>query len=208
LLAVPGGTRNHFARDLDIVDLDAAAEIADHGSTRTIDVGQVNDLVFVNNSSIGVYPRLVEQREARESDLSKGLAAVVAAWHQLRRGRKLQVDIDGTSEKVWAVFVGNNRYGDSLRDLGREKLDEGLLDVRIARADGRFSRWRIVLAVLFGRIEHSRLIDRRQCASVTIEQSVASMPVALDGEVTDMKPPLRYTSKAKALTVLVSGESP
>ncbi len=209
LLAVPGGTRNHFARDLGIEDFDTAASIADAGTTHLIDVGTVNDAVFVNNSSVGVYPRLVAHREARESDMPKRLAAIVAAWHQLRRGHKLRVTVDGVPEKVWAVFVGNNCYGDSLRDLaGRDRLDEGVLDVRVARAGPRFSRLRIAAAVLFGRVERSPLIERRTSTAVTIDVAGPRVPVALDGEVVEMKAPLRYAIEPRALPVLVSAEHP
>jgi diacylglycerol kinase family enzyme len=205
VLAVPAGTRNHFARDLGLEDVETAAAAASGGNTRVIDVAGVNDSLFVNNSSIGVYPRLVAHREARESDMPKGLAAVVAAWHQLRRGRRIRVSVDGAPVRAWAVFIGNNCYGESLRDLiGRDAMDEGVLDVRIAHADRRLSRLRIVGAVLFGKVATSPLIDRLQRASVTLDLGDGTpVPVALDGEVVDMASPLRYESKPKALTVLL-----
>ena len=141
--------------------------------------------------------------------MPKGLAAIVAAWHQLRQGRKVNVKVDDTLERVWAVFVGNNCYGESLRELsGRERLDEGVLDVRIARANARLSRLRIVSAVLFGRLERSPLIDRRSCASVTLDVGPRTVRVALDGEVTEMSSPLRFESRPAALTVLVSDSHP
>jgi undecaprenyl-diphosphatase len=204
LLAIPAGTRNHFARDLGIDDIETAAAVADTGHTRTIDVGSVNDAPFVNNSSIGAYPRLVAHREARETHLPKGLAAVVAAWHQLRRGRRIRVAMDGTELVAWAVFVGNNCYGDSLRELtGRERLDQGVLDIRVAHADRRLSRLRIVGAVLFGRTASSPLIDRRRARTVQLElMSSADPEVALDGEVTTMHSPLLYESLPHALVVL------
>jgi undecaprenyl-diphosphatase len=209
LLAVPAGTRNHFARDLGIDDVDLAVKAATGGTTRTIDVADVNDAVFVNNASIGVYPRLVAHREARESRMPKGLAAIVAAWHQLRRGRKVMVKVDGTIESVWAVFVGNNCYGESLRELsGRERLDEGVLDVRLTRANARLSRLRIVSAVLFGRLDRSPLIDRRACTTVTLEVAGSTVGVALDGEVTQMTSPLKFESRPGALTVMVSDSHP
>ncbi|MEY2433412.1 MAG: hypothetical protein QOC92_3137 [Acidimicrobiaceae bacterium] len=208
LLAVPAGTRNHFARDLGIETIDDAVEAANAGRGRTVDVAKVNGAHFVNNSSVGVYPRLVAHREARESTLPKGLAAIVAAWHQARFGRRLVVSVDGTPAVAWAVFVGNNCYGESLRELtGRERIDEGVLDVRIAHADRRLSRLRIAGAVLFGRVERSPLIDRRRCSTVQLELS-HRVEVALDGEVTPMNAPLAYRSVPGALTVLVSGERP
>ncbi|MEY2451750.1 MAG: hypothetical protein QOD92_1324 [Acidimicrobiaceae bacterium] len=208
LLAIPAGTRNHFAHDVGIETLDDAASAASAGRTLVIDTATVNDVWFINNSSVGVYPRLVAHREARESRMPKGLAAIVAAWHQLRYGRHLRVRVDGSTVTAWAVFVGNNCYGDSLRDLtGRERLDAGELDVRIAHADRRLSRLRIVGAVLFGRLEQSPLIDRSRCASVELDMG-HEVRVAVDGEVMPMDSPLRYESHPAVLTVLVSDERP
>jgi undecaprenyl-diphosphatase len=204
LLAIPAGTRNHFARDVGIETLEDAVAAARSGCTRRVDAAMVNDAWFVNNSSIGVYPRLVAHREARESRMPKGVAAIVAAWHQLRHGRHLRLKVDGSPVKAWAVFVGNNCYGDSLRELtGRERLDEGELDVRIAHADRRLSRLRIVGAVLFGRVEQSPLIDRKRCSAVQLDVG-REVKVALDGEVTPMESPLRYQSHPLALTVLIT----
>ena len=166
---VPGGTRNHFANDLGICDLPTAAEAA-NGVVRSVDLASVNDTWFVNNSSLGTYPHLVIEREGHENRLPKRLASVVAAWQQLRKGRRMTVDIDGVSCRVWAVFIGNNCYGETLRDLtGRERLDEGVLDLRLAHADRRLSRLRIAGAVLLGRIARSRLIERRAVPSVVID---------------------------------------
>jgi undecaprenyl-diphosphatase len=86
-------------------------------------------------------------------------------------------------------------------------LDQGVLDVRIAQAEGRLSRLRIVCAVLFGRIERSRLIDRRPCPSVQLDMG-HNVEVALDGEIIAMDSPLNYKSHPAALTALVSGERP
>ena len=202
LLAIPTGTRNHFARDIGIETIEDALAAADAGRTREVDAATVNDAWFINNSSIGAYPRLVAHREARESRMPKGIAAIVAAWHQLRFGRRIRVRIDGEPVTAWAVFVGNNRYGESLRELtGRARIDEGVLDVRVARADRRLSRLRIVSAVLFGRLGSCPLIDRRSCTTVELDMGCRA-DVALDGEVTPMDSPLVYASHPGVLTVV------
>jgi undecaprenyl-diphosphatase len=206
LLVVPAGTRNHFATDLGMPAIDDAVEAADRRTERAVDVASVNGEVFVNNSSIGLYPNLVAEREEHENRLGKRLANVVAAWRQLREGHHLAVEVDGRRRTVWAVFVGNNCYGDSIRDLvGRENLDDGVLDIRIARAEGRWSRLRIVFAVLFGRLERSPLIERLQQGSVVIETH-EPVDVALDGEVVELSPRLEYRSMPRALRVLVPHE--
>ena len=203
LLVVPAGTHNHFAGDLGIDTIDRAVEAAAHGVVRTVDVGRVNDAPFVNNSSVGTYPNLVLDREQHERRLPKRLASIVAAWKQLRKGHRMTVEVDGVAQRVWAVFVGNNCYGETVMDLtGRQRLDEGVLDLRIVRAGGKLSRLRIAGAVLFGRVGRSPLIDRRSVSSVTIDAH-RSVEVALDGEVVTMTSPLQYRSAPRALRVLV-----
>ena len=153
LLPVPAGTRNHFARDLGIASTADAGAAARDGVTREVDVGSVNGRCFLNNASLGAYPNLVEEREERERRWPKPVANVIAAWRQLRRGGRLQVIVDGEPFAVWSVFVGNGRYGDSLRDLvTRDTLDANVLDIRIVRADQRLARSRLFASVLFGRL--------------------------------------------------------
>ena len=81
LIPLPGGTLNHFTKDLDIPqDVDEALARLRRLKPRTIDIASVNDMMFINNSSIGLYPASLRSREKLESKLSKWSAAVVASW--------------------------------------------------------------------------------------------------------------------------------
>jgi diacylglycerol kinase family enzyme len=168
---------------------------------RPIDVGRVNDRYFLNNSSIGAYPRMVERREEHESRWPKRIANVIAAWQQLRHGRRLRVVVDDEPFVAWLVFVGNGSYGESLRDVTtREGLDGNVLDVRIVHADQRLARLRLAMSTLFGRLALTPTVTRRECREVTIAvPGREQTPVALDGEVVELTTPLRYESCAGAL---------
>src|SRR5215211_2809095 len=63
-VVVPLGTRNHFARDagLNRDDPVTALEGFD-GEERRVDVGRAGERLFLNNASLGIYARLVHQRE-------------------------------------------------------------------------------------------------------------------------------------------------
>jgi len=204
LLPIPAGTRNHFARDVGVEDLDAA-ERAVNGQVITVDAGRVNGRCFVNNSSIGVYPKTVIRREAYERRLPKGVANVVAAYQQLREGGHVDVEIDHDRHRAWMVFVGNGSYGEGLLDLAdRETLDGKTLDLRVVRADRPLSRLRIVGALLLGRVARSPLVVRRRARAITVNVNNRSqVEVALDGEVEVMTPPLRYECVPDGLHVLV-----
>jgi diacylglycerol kinase family enzyme len=204
LLAVPTGTRNHFATDLGIASLEDAGEAASAGEARPIDVVCVNDRVFLNNSSLGAYPRMVERREEHESRLPKQIANLIAAWQQLRYGRRLRVVVDGERFVAWLVFVGNGRYGENLHDVTtRAALDGNLLDVRIVHADQTLARLRLFASLLFGRLARTPVVTRRECRRVTIAvPRHSNVPVALDGEVVRLATPLHYESRSGALGVL------
>jgi undecaprenyl-diphosphatase len=203
LLAVPAGTRNHFARDVGTGSMDDASAAARDRHVIRIDVGRVNDRVFVNNSSIGLYPKIVQRREVHERRLSKGLAGVVAGWEQLRHGHRVRVDVDGEPHDAWLVFVGNGVYGDGLIDLAdRESLEQHVLDLRVVRADRPLARFRAAGAVLLGRLARSPLILRRLSTRCTIDPEPSTVEVALDGEVERMGTPLVYESIPGALAVL------
>src|SRR5215216_6150639 len=94
---LPMGTLNHFAKDLAIpLGEDAAIANIAAGRVLDVDVGEVNDRIFINNSSLGLYPDIVRERERRQRRLGYG------KWHALfeasitaaRRYPTLSVQID------------------------------------------------------------------------------------------------------------------
>src|SRR6202011_3856970 len=79
LAILPGGTLNHFARDHGIpTDLGKAALIASDGPVVSVDIGYVNDCVFLNTSSIGAYVTFVRERERLEKYFGYSIASVLA----------------------------------------------------------------------------------------------------------------------------------
>ena len=203
LVPVPTGTRNHFARELGTETVaDAAGAL--RGRRRRVDLAEVNGERFVNNASIGFYAALVRERDRHERRLPAPLANVSAAWAQARRGDRFPVTVAGTGHRAWLVFVGNGCYGDGLTDLvHRDSLEAATLDVRVLRADLPLARARAVGALLLGRLSSSRLLVQQDADEVVVDLPVPSVSVALDGEVTTLRPPLRFRSLPRALSVLV-----
>ncbi len=205
LLPIPAGTRNHFAKEVGIATLEAAAAAASGGEIRLIDIGEVNGEAFINNANIGAYPRIVREREVHEKRFSKQTATLVATWTALRNLHKFSVTVDGgPTYRTWMVFVGNGVYGTSLFDVGvRETLDDGLLDVRIMRADGRLARLRIAARLIVGKVADSPMAEFHEASSVELGFTKAKIDVALDGELITLSTPLRFLCRPKALRVLV-----
>jgi len=208
LLPVPAGTRNHFARQLGIDDFSAAVRAAS-GRVEAIDAGEVNGHCFINNSAIGSYPQMVERREAfQRRKVPKRVAQVLADFAQLARGDRFNVTIEGVGSRAWTIFIGNGHYGEDMLDLSsRQTLNQGVLDVRLVRADRTLARTRVVASLMLGRLHRSPLVVQRVVSEITFEFDTPTVEVALDGEVVTLDAPLRYRSRAGDLRVLIQPES-
>lgn len=204
LLPIPGGTRNHFAKDLGMTSLDEVQRAVDGGVVRSIDLGVVGDRVFVNNASIGAYPAMVRRRERHERRFRKGVSNVMAIIEQVRHGRRVVTEVDGVARQTWSVFIGNGRYGEGLADLMcRESMDDGVLDVRVVNAAGQLTRVRVLAATATGRLASSRLVERITASEVCVDVRHHQIDVALDGEVVTLSTPLVVRCRPGALGVMV-----
>jgi diacylglycerol kinase family enzyme len=208
---LPLGTLNHFAKDLGLpVELSAAAAVLARGRVAAIDVGAVNGRCFINNSSIGLYPTLVEDRERQRRELGrrKYVAMAVAIWRALKRLPLLWVRLEAAgrhlSQIVPFVFVGNNEYAFTVVPMGtRERLDRGRLWLYVPSARGRRELFRIFLFALFHRSRETRHLHGLPVIEATVRLRRGLTPVGIDGEIVRLRPPLRYRVLRGALKVVV-----
>jgi len=208
---LPLGTLNHFAKDLGIpMSIEGAVKIIAAGHTQTIDLARVNGRVFINNSSIGLYPQVVRDRDEQRLRLGRGkfLATLIATLNALRRFPVLNVRIGIEDQshlrRTPFVFVGNNRYEMSLMSVrGRHRLDEGLLSLYFTHRTGRFGMLRLALRALLGRLEQAKDFESIYLPDLWIESPKRRLHVALDGEVENLSPPLHFESLPQALKVFI-----
>jgi diacylglycerol kinase family enzyme len=188
-VAVPMGTRNHFAADAGIPSDDVEQLLAPfvHGEERRVDVGRANGRLFLNNVSLGLYARVVHEREQRRRrDVAfarlRALATSVAdgGWHQT-------FTVDGLPVRASVLLIANNEYRLDVRTLGaRERLDGGTLAVYAARGLRRL-RW-----------------TERTTPTVRIETRQQSIRAAVDGEPERFASPLEVSIDPLALKLLVA----
>ncbi|HLL16482.1 MAG TPA: diacylglycerol kinase family protein [Pyrinomonadaceae bacterium] len=208
---LPLGTLNHFAKDLGIpLDLEGAARNIIEGEVVRVDVGDVNGRIFINNSSLGLYPSIVRHREKQQERLGRGkwFAAIWATVEIFRRyplfGVRLSAD-DGQEfrRRTPFVFIGNNEYQMDAFNLGaRSCLDAGHLSLHLTRDIGRWGLVRLAASALFGRLRESKDFDALCTKEVWIETRRTRLRVATDGEVTIMRSPLHYAVRPGALRVI------
>lgn len=207
---LPLGTLNNFSKDLGIPqELKKAIRVVAAGHIRQIDLAEVNGRLFINNSSIGLYPRIVRKREQQQERLGRGKwwAAFWAALRVFRIARflKVRIELEGRSffRKTPFVFVGNNEYEMELYNIGRRlKLDDGRLSVYFLHRGGRWGVIMMLLRTLTGSVRQWRDFEEVMVESVTIHTRRRRLSVALDGEVAIMETPLEYRILPRALTVI------
>jgi diacylglycerol kinase family enzyme len=207
---LPMGTLNHFAKDLKIpLDLDEAVRNIIAGHTVKVDVGKVNERYFLNNSSLGIYPRIVRYREHQQrSGRSKWVAFFWSVLAVLRRhvflGLRLVANGHKSIRRTPFVFVGNNEYQMEGFNIGtRERMNSGQLSVYSVNHAGRWGLLRLALRSLFGRLNQAKDFDAFCAPDVLIESRHKQLLVSTDGEVNMMKTPLHYEVQAGALRVIV-----
>jgi len=210
---LPLGTLNHFARDLGIpLELADAARVVAAGVVRRVDVAEVNGHRFVNNSSVGFYPRVVQRRTRLRSFLGKWLAmawgTLAVLWRLPRMRLRLETETGGAPVVTPFLFVGNNRYEPGLfPERRREALDRGELRVYVARSAGRRAFLRIALRWLLGRGRHEDVAEL-SARTVRVVARRRGLDVSADGEVLRLRPPLRYLIHPRALAVLAPRPAP
>lgn len=207
---LPLGTLNHFARDLGIpFGLDEAAQVIAAGTTRKVDVAEVNGRAFVNNASIGLYPLMVVDRDAQRERLgrSKRLAMLVASLRTMTRfhARRLVLRANGGEARVDTplLFVGNNDYRLAFPGAGhRESLDDGRLSVMVMRSKSLPGFLAATARALVGLSRDDDLVRLDAVTELEVGSARAHLTLAVDGETLSLAPPLRFRIRPKALSVI------
>jgi len=205
---LPLGTLNHFARDAGIpTPLVEAVDTIAAGYTRDLDVGEWNGRVFVNNVSLGLYPRLVWEREqARRQGRAKWTAFAIALARTWRRYRTVTVRmaVDGVERirRTPFVLIGNGEYVAEGLDLGTRSLVGGHLSVYTAPECGARELVAMPMRALLKRLKTVEL-EVSIATDIAIETARPTVSLAFDGELTAASPPLRCTIRRQALRTLL-----
>jgi diacylglycerol kinase family enzyme len=211
---IPLGTLNHFAKDLAIpLGLEDAIEVIATGNEKLVDVGEVNGQIFLNNSSLGLYPRLVRERERLQSAGSgKWMAFLRAIGYVASRYSHLQVRLDTEAAKSLRttpfIFIGNNKYQTQGWNVGKRlRLDAGNLWLYAAPHVGPVRLALRALGTLFSGREKNE-VDAYEAKECWIETRTRRLDVARDGEVSTMNSPLHYRIRPRALRVIGPSREP
>ncbi|NUS98846.1 MAG: diacylglycerol kinase [Gemmatimonadaceae bacterium] len=201
LAGIPGGTLNHLARDNGIpVEPEQAAEIAATGTAHPIDVGRVNEHVFLNTSAVGAYVSFVRTRERLESWMPYWPASVLAGLQLLARMPRFAVHIDAAGDQparsyqACLVFVS----------VGERDFDKGVFGARTTESRRGLhvivvpnAGWRRLSRLVLGAVFRGMQAELGQVDSFVVDECRIEMRrrhgnVSFDGEIRALDAPLRY----------------
>lgn len=208
-VCVPFGTRNHFARDLALDRDDPIAALAAfEGRERRADVGVVNDRLFLNNVSLGLYASFVHDPERKTRNRLVALLRMAAAGlGGSSRHLSLAFEMEGERRErdALVVLVANNDYRmSSMADLGaRSRLDEGLLHVYVIEATDRRALLALLVKAALGKAEDAEGWAEWACEAVRVTFRGPRVHAAIDGEPVVLEPPIDFAVRPRALRVLL-----
>ena len=174
-------------------------------------VAAVNEQVFLVNASLGLYPDLLDDREAFKARFgrSRWVARWAGAVTLLRAQRQLRLHIELGDRvrdlRTLTLFVGNNRLqleqlgvaapvrGDS--DTPEARLDERITAV-VLKPIGTLAMLRLMLHGAMGTLGEAHSVERFEFRHLVVRPGFTGrrrgVKVAFDGEVTRMRAPLDF----------------
>ena len=211
---LPQGTFNYFGRANAIPqDARAAAAALLGASISPVTVGEVNGRVFLVNASLGLYPQLLEDREAWKQQFGRsrlvafasGLATIFRARGQL----KLEIEMAGetTALRTPTLFIGNNHL--QLAQVGihaahADAVNRGELAGIAVRPIGTLALFGLLARGVIGRLGDADHIDSFSFRKLkVVMRGKRRVKVATDGEITWMKPPLVFQVADTPLLLMV-----
>ena len=207
---LPMGTFNYFARSLGIpTDLEKAVGVLAQGNTQRVRMGEVNGKAFLNNASLGVYGRILEQREVLYQRWGRSqIAAHLSVLLSLVRPRApltLRVTVDGTTHRAQSpmVFVANNAFQlTEFKLAGAECLRRGQLVLYVAPECGRLALLTLAVGLALGRLRPARDFQMLCGTDVLVETRRRHRLVVRDGERERLVGPYRFRLHQDVLHVL------
>lgn len=215
---IPYGTFNYFARTHDIPTEPAAAarQLLD-ACPKPVQVGTINDRVFLVNASLGIYPELLQDREAYKARFgrSRGVAFVAACVTLLRAQRRLRLHIETGSTvrdvQTLTLFVGNNQL--QLQQFGAEPEDtiagtpgDGSMAALMLRPISTVSMLKLMVQGAMGRLGEAAGVESFEFQHMVVKPTLApgrkEVVVAFDGEVARMRAPIDIRVQDKPLYLL------
>ena len=217
---LPQGTFNYFARARGIpTELEDGVRALLDARVAPLPLGEVNGQVFLVNASIGLYPQLIEDREAFKQRFGRNRAvalasAVASVLGEHRQGEMIvELKEERRTLRSTTLFVGANAL--QLERLGFDEsaaVAGGALAAVIVKPVGTWAMLGLLARGALGRLDEALAVDSFAFTNLTVQPWSAArrgrVKLALDGEVTWLAPPLVFRRTTQALQLLVPRDVP
>ncbi len=211
---LPKGTFNYFSRTHGIpADTGEGMQVLLQESAQPVQVGLVNNHLFLVNASVGLYPKLLEDREAWKQQLGRSRwVAFGSALATLLRGYRtlhLSMEVHGTRQEIRtpSLFVGNNAL--QMEQLGfteSHAIDAGQLAGITLRPIGRLSMIWLIFQGVLGKLGEADQVEKFTFKRLTVTRSRGltsrRVKVATDGEIKWLTLPLEFCVSPEPLMLL------
>lgn len=208
---VPSGTGNDLARLLNIPsDLDKAIDFILNGHTKNIDIGYVNDSLFLNIASIGFDSEVVKTTNKVKNKIKSGLAYVIALFITLFRfdsiSLELQIDDYYLKEKALLVAVGNGKYyGGGINILPMADIEDGYFNVLVIKKLSKIKFLLLLPTIINGsHINLEKYVKVFKAKKVVVRTDNSDSYLNIDGELNELKNETFFTIGEGKLSVLVN----
>lgn len=201
---LPQGTFNYFSRTHGIPsDPAESTRVLLTARAHPVQVGLVNDKLFLVNASLGLYPQLLEDRETYKQRFGRRrLVALFAGLTTLlREGRQLRLKIEHRGEtremRTPTLFVGNNRLQfEQIGIAAAPLLEHDLLVALALKPVNTLTMLGLLLRGAMGKLgEADSVIDfafQRITVQPALHYGARRVKVATDGEISWLKTPLEF----------------
>ena len=212
---LPQGTFNYFGRTYGISqDTEVSLRGFLQGSLRPVQVGMLNDRLFLVNASLGLYPQLLEDREAYKQRF--GRKRWVALWSGLvtllrePRHLGLQLEFEGQARSLRSptLVVGNNKLQLEHIGIDSQELDRNRLVAMAARPVGTLALYGLLVRGLLSRLGDAEHVVSFAFDRLTVRvRGRRRVKVAMDGEISWMDTPLEFKVAQERLPLVVPSDS-
>ncbi|HEY6533831.1 MAG TPA: diacylglycerol kinase family protein [Acidimicrobiales bacterium] len=207
-VVVPAGTRNHYAGDLGLDRTDPTQALAAfvRGEEHAVDYSTVNDRMFLNNVSLGLYAAAVEQPGYRDAKVETTLKVLPDLLEKGGASFDLQLEVPGQGhwDSAALIQVSNGAYEMSGPAFGRRlHLDAGQLGVIAVDVNHGADLAAITMLAAARQVERHSGVWPWVTTELTIGSGQEKLPVGIDGEHVVLTPPLVFRVVPRGLRVLV-----
>lgn len=214
LALLPQGTFNFFGRTHGIPETtEEGIDVLLHGRLVPVQVARVNDRIFVVNASVGLYPQVLEDREAWKKQFGRsrfvaffsGLTTLLRGYHSLR----LEItDADGTTRELRTptLVVANNALQLEMIGIGEAPtIASGHLVAITLKHVGKLQMIGLILRGALGKLGEAERVQSFGFRRMTVNSRShkGRLKMALDGEISRMDAPLTFEALPDALQLLV-----